>query len=139
MLRRRCKSKYRTLFRYYLRRLHARVYQSCGSSRGRLEWKHVPLTKRYRGRLYVLDTSFLPCKLRWIDATSLPKPSWLVEQQAEYRLRRAVEDIFYQDPHSHLQPGSFESIHFPLPGIISYEDIEEQERGSLHAHGRFQF
>lgn len=131
MLRLKCKSKYRTSFRYYLRGLHVRLSRSYSGFGKHKRWTYVPFTKKYRKRLYMLDTSFLPYKLRWIDVTSLPWPLWLVRDKARYKLRRVIESVFFQDLNSDLRLDRLLTR-----GFMSYYGTPEG--GGLHAHQRLE-
>ena len=106
-----CRSKYITSFKFHVRGKRAKVYCSYNNLRRPRHWEKVPLTKKYRGHLYMLDAFFLPYKLRWTDASSFPLPSWFIREKAQYCFRRVVESIvFVTDDELRFRP--FESVRF---------------------------
>jgi hypothetical protein len=84
------KSKYRGSLFFYLDGKCAKIFRSYNNSSAQQQWEYVPLTLKYRKRLYVLDPTELPTKIRWIDTTSLSLPPWLRKNQTSTLLHRSL-------------------------------------------------
>ena len=95
--RRKGRSKYRGLLKYVvIGPFDARIYQSYKYSRSPPTWCRVPIVKRHRNRIYVLDRRRLPYKIRWIclftgATASVESLLSLIESSALLCLRRLIE------------------------------------------------